>query len=239
MSSLIPERFFDAIIIGGGGAGLRAALELSKASKNVAVISKVFPTRSHTVSAQGGITAALGNAGEDHWHWHMFDTVKGSDYLGDQDAIEYMCKVGPECVYELEHMGLPFSRTENGKIYQRPFGGQSKNFGGEQATRTSAAADRTGHALLHTLFQQNIKHETTFFNEWFAVDLILDENKNVKGVVALCLETGKLMAFKGHAVILATGGAGQIFESNTNAYINTGDGLGMVLRAVAISSNRN
>ncbi|NBW58073.1 succinate dehydrogenase flavoprotein subunit [bacterium] len=232
MAHPIPERVFDALIIGAGGAGLRAALQLVKANHQVAVVSKVFPTRSHTVSAQGGITAALGNIDEDNWHWHMFDTVKGSDYLGDQDAIEYMCRVGPECVYELEHMGLPFSRLDNGKIYQRPFGGQSKDFGkGGQATRTSAAADRTGHALLHTLFQQNLKHNTIFFNEWIALDLVMNDQQEVCGVTVLCLENGERMFLKARAVVLATGGAGQVFSSTTNAYINTGDGLGMALRA--------
>ncbi len=208
------------------------ANQMSQAGKKVALVSKVFPTRSHTVSAQGGITAALGNVGDDHWHWHMFDTVKGSDYLGDQDCIEYMCRMGPEVVYELENMGLPFSRLDNGKIYQRPFGGQSKNFGKDgQATRTSAAADRTGHALLHTLYQQNLKNNTTFFNEWYALDLVKTDAGKVVGVVALCMETGELLFIKGRGVILATGGAGQVYHSTTNALINTGDGLGMVLRA--------
>ena len=227
----IAERLYDAIIVGAGGAGMRASLELAQAGKSVALISKVFPTRSHTVSAQGGITAALGNADDDHWHWHMFDTVKGSDYLGDQDSIEYMCRVGAEVVYELEHMGLPFSRLDNGKIYQRPFGGQSKNFGKDgQATRTSAAADRTGHALLHTLYQQNIKSNTTLYSEWYALDLVKAKDGSIAGVIVLCIENGELLYFKG-PVILATGGAGQIFHSTTNALINTGDGLGMVLRA--------
>ena len=233
MTSLmkLPEKQFDAVIVGAGGAGLRAALQLSSSNRKVAVISKVFPTRSHTVSAQGGITAALGNVDEDHWHWHMFDTVKGSDYLGDQDSIEYMCRVGPECVYELENMGLPFSRLDNGKIYQRPFGGQSKNFGGDQATRTSAAADRTGHALLHTLYQQNLAYKADFYNEWFALDLVMGQNEQVQGVIALCIETGELAFFRSKAVVLATGGAGQIYASTTNAYINTGDGIGMALRS--------
>ena len=219
----IAERLYDAIIVGAGGAGMRASLELAQAGKKVALLSKVFPTRSHTVSAQGGITAALGNVDDDHWHWHMFDTVKGSDYLGDQDSIEYMCRVGPEVVYELEHMGLPFSRLENGKIYQRPFGGQSKQFGaGGQATRTSAAADRTGHALLHTLYQQNIKYSATIYSEWYALDLVKAQDGSIAGVTALCIETGEVLFFKGQ-VILATGGAGQIFHSTTNALINTGD----------------
>lgn len=225
------ERSFDVVIIGAGGAGMRASLELAQGGKSVALVSKVFPTRSHTVSAQGGITAALGNVDEDHWHWHMFDTVKGSDYLGDQDSIEYMCKTGPEAVYELEHMGLPFSRLENGRIYQRPFGGQSKNFGtGGQASRTSAAADRTGHALLHTLYQNNLKADTTFFNEWVAIDLVRSIEGTVAGVVALCLETGETLFIRGKAVVLATGGAGRVFQSTTNALINTGDGLGLALR---------
>jgi succinate dehydrogenase / fumarate reductase, flavoprotein subunit len=228
----LVRRSFDAVIVGAGGAGLRAALQLKEANKKVAVVSKVFPTRSHTVAAQGGITAALGNAGEDNWQWHMYDTVKGSDYLGDQDSIEYMCKNGPEVVYELEHMGLPFSRMEDGKIYQRPFGGQSKNFGkGGQAVRTSAAADRTGHALLHTLYQKNLQANTTFFNEWYALDLVKGTDDSIKGLVAMCMETGELLFLHSAAVILATGGAGQIFQSTTNALINTGDGLGMALRA--------
>ncbi len=222
---------FDAIIIGAGGAGMRAALQLANTGLKVALISKVFPTRSHTVSAQGGITCALGNADpEDDWRWHMYDTVKGSDYLGDQDCIEYMCKTGPEAVYELEHMGLPFSRMNNGKIYQRPFGGQSKNFGGEQAARTCAAADRTGHALLHTLYQKNIQAKTHFFDEWYALDLI-KEGHRILGVTALCIETGEVVYIKARATVLATGGAGRIYQSTTNALINTGDGLGMALRA--------
>lgn len=228
----VIEQSYDAIIVGAGGAGLRAALQLSQAGQKIAVLSKVFPTRSHTVSAQGGITAALGNVEEDNWHWHMFDTVKGSDYLGDQDCIEFMCRMGPEVVYELEHMGLPFSRLENGKIYQRAFGGQSKNFGkGGQAIRTSAAADRTGHALLHTLYQKNLEAKTLFFNEWLALDLIKDKDGNIAGVLALCIETAEIVFFRGKAVILATGGAGRVYQSTTNALINTGDGLGMVLRA--------
>lgn len=227
----IPERSFEVIIIGAGGAGMRAALQLAQSGKQVAVISKVFPTRSHTVSAQGGINAALGNMSEDNWHWHMYDTVKGSDYLGDQDCIEYMCRVGPEAVYELEHMGMPFSRLDNGKIYQRQFGGQSKNFGEEQAARTSAVADRTGHALLHTLYQQNLKFKTLFFNEWFALDIVKDKDGRIAGVVALCIETGELLFLRSRIVVIATGGAGRIYQSTTNALINTGDGLGMVLRA--------
>ncbi|MCS5709086.1 succinate dehydrogenase flavoprotein subunit [Candidatus Berkiella cookevillensis] len=226
-----PTRTFDAIIVGAGGAGMRASLELASKGRKVALVSKVFPTRSHTVSAQGGITVALGNKHPDNWHWHMFDTVKGSDYLGDQDCIEYMCRVGPEVIYELEHMGLPFSRFEDGKIYQRPFGGQSKNFGGEQATRTAAAADRTGHALLHTLYQKNLEHEVTTFSEWYALDLVKNQKGAVVGVVVLDIESGEVLFLASKAVILATGGSGQIFHSTTNALINTGDGIGMVLRA--------
>ncbi len=228
---MIPKRTFDAVIVGGGGAGLRAALQLSQANLKVALLSKVFPTRSHTVSAQGGITAALANVSEDNWHWHMYDTVKGSDYLGDQDAIEFMCRNALPAVYELEHMGLPFSRLDNGKIYQRPFGGQSKNYGGEQAIRTCAAADRTGHALLHTLYQRNIAARTQFFEEFFALDLVRDEEGYVLGVVALEIETGEPCLFESRATLLATGGACRIFRHSTNAHINTGDGLGMVLRA--------
>lgn len=227
----LPTYSFDAVIIGAGGAGMRAALQLANSDLKVGVISKVFPTRSHTVSAQGGITCALGNADtEDDWRWHMYDTVKGSDYLGDQDCIEYMCKTGPEVVYELEHMGLPFSRMDNGKIYQRPFGGQSKNFGGEQAARTCAAADRTGHALLHTLYQQNLAAKTHFFNEWYAIDLIRTNQGAVSGVIAMCIETGEVAIVRCRAIILATGGAGRIYQSTTNALINTGDGIGMALR---------
>ena len=225
------KRKFDAVIIGGGGAGLRAALQLSGSGLNVAVVSKVFPTRSHTVSAQGGITAALGNVTPDNWHWHMYDTVKGSDYLGDQDAIEFMCRHAAEAVIELEHMGLPFSRLDNGRIYQRPFGGQSMNYGGEQATRTCAAADRTGHALLHTLYQQNLRARTHFFDEYFALDLLRDADGYVLGVSALGIESGEALVIEARATLLATGGAGRIFRYSTNAHINTGDGLGMALRA--------
>ncbi|HNQ03712.1 MAG TPA: succinate dehydrogenase flavoprotein subunit [Thiobacillaceae bacterium] len=231
MSPRIPKRSFDAVIVGGGGAGLRAALQLARADLKVAVLSKVFPTRSHTVSAQGGITAALANVSDDNWHWHMYDTVKGSDYLGDQDAIEFMCRNAPSAVYELEHMGLPFSRLDNGKIYQRPFGGQSKNYGGEQAVRTCAAADRTGHALLHTLYQRNIAARTQFFDEFFALDLVRDQEGYILGVVALEIESGEAWLFEARATLLATGGACRIFRHSTNAHINTGDGLGMVLRA--------
>ena len=224
---------YDGVIVGGGGAGMRAALQLAQSGYKTAVISKVFPTRSHTVSAQGGITCAIASADpEDDWRWHMYDTVKGSDYIGDQDAIEYMCSVGPESVFELEHMGLPFSRTEEGRIYQRPFGGQSKNFGeGGQAARTCAAADRTGHALLHTLYQSNIKNDTVFLNEWFAVDLVKNQDGAVVGVIAICMETGETVFVKSKATVFATGGAGRIYASTTNAHINTGDGIGMALRA--------
>ncbi len=229
--TIVPSYVFDAVIVGAGGAGLRAALQLSHSGFNVAVISKVFPTRSHTVCAQGGITVALGNMHEDDWRWHMYDTVKGSDYIGDQDSIEFLCQNAPEAVYELEHMGLPFSRTKEGKIYQRPFGGQSKNFGGEQAARTAAAADRTGHALLHTLYQKNLQAKANFFTEWYAIDLIKSNEDGVSGVLAMSIETGELAFFHSRATILATGGAGRIYESTTNAFINTGDGIGMAMRA--------
>ena len=224
---------FDGVIVGGGGAGMRAALQLSQSGYKTAVITKVFPTRSHTVSAQGGITCAIASDDpNDDWRWHMYDTVKGSDYIGDQDAIEYMCSVGPEAVYELEHMGLPFSRTEEGRIYQRPFGGQSKNFGeGGQAARTCAAADRTGHALLHTLYQGNMKNNTVFFNEWYATDIVKNQSGDVVGVIAICMETGETVYVKSKATVFATGGAGRIYASTTNAHINTGDGIGMALRA--------
>ena len=224
---------FDGLIVGGGGAGMRAALQLAQSGFKTAVITKVFPTRSHTVSAQGGITCAIASDDpDDQWQWHMYDTVKGSDYIGDQDAIEYMCSVGPEVVYELEHMGLPFSRTEEGRIYQRPFGGQSKDFGnGGQAARTCAAADRTGHALLHTLYQGNLKNDTVFLNEWFAIDLVKNQDGAVVGVIAIEIETGEVVYIKSKATVLATGGAGRIYASTTNAHINTGDGIGMALRA--------
>jgi len=224
---------FDGIVIGGGGAGMRAALQLAQSGYKTAVITKVFPTRSHTVSAQGGITCAIASADpQDDWRWHMYDTVKGSDYIGDQDAIEYMCSVGPEAVFELEHMGLPFSRTEEGRIYQRPFGGQSKGPDNPtQAARTCAAADRTGHALLHTLYQGNIKSKTVFLNEWFAVDLVKNEDGAIVGVIAINIEDGETVYVKAKATVLATGGAGRIYASTTNAHINTGDGVGMALRA--------
>jgi succinate dehydrogenase / fumarate reductase, flavoprotein subunit len=224
---------FDGIVIGGGGAGMRAALQLAQSGYKTAVITKVFPTRSHTVSAQGGITCAIASADpNDDWRWHMYDTIKGSDYIGDQDAIEYMCSVGPEAVFELEHMGLPFSRTEEGRIYQRPFGGQSKGPDNPtQAARTCAAADRTGHALLHTLYQGNLKSKTVFLNEWFAVDLVKNEDGAVVGVIAINIEDGETVYVKAKATVLATGGAGRIYASTTNAHINTGDGVGMALRA--------
>ena len=224
---------FDAVIVGGGGSGMRTALQLAQSGLKTACVSKVFPTRSHTVSAQGGITCAIASDDpNDDWRWHMYDTVKGSDYIGDQDAIEYMCSVGPQAVFELEHMGLPFSRTETGRIYQRPFGGQSKDYGkGGQAARTCAAADRTGHALLHTLYQQNLKANTTFLSEWFAVDLVKNQDGAVTGIVAICIETGETVYIRSKAVVLATGGAGRIYSSTTNALMNTGDGTGMALRA--------
>ena len=222
---------FDAVVVGAGGAGMRAALQISESGQTCALISKVFPTRSHTVSAQGGITVALGNSHEDNWEFHMYDTVKGSDYIGDQDAIEYMCKTGPEAILEMENKGLPFSRFENGKIYQRPFGGQSKNFGGEQAARTAAAADRTGHALLHLLYQQNVKNKTTVYSEWYALDIVKNQDGSVIGCTAIDIESGEVVFFKARATVLATGGAGRIYASTTNAHINTGDGVGMATRA--------
>jgi succinate dehydrogenase / fumarate reductase flavoprotein subunit len=226
-----PISQFDALVIGAGGGGMRAALQLARAGAKVAVISKVFPTRSHTVAAQGGINAALGNVLPDNWHWHMFDTVKGSDYLGDQDAIEYMCKIAPQVVYELEHTGVPFSRLDDGRIYQRRFGGQSQNFGGEQAARTCAAADRTGHVIVHTLYQQNLRAQTHFFDEYFAVDLIQAEDGHIQGALVLGIETGEPLIIHAKTTLLATGGCGQIFRTNTNALINTGDGMAMALRA--------
>ncbi len=230
----LPRKLdFDGVIVGGGGAGLCASLQLARSGLKTAVISKVFPTRSHTVSAQGGITCAIASEDpNDDWRWHMYDTVKGSDYIGDQDAIEYMCSEGPQAVFELEHMGMPFSRTETGRIYQRPFGGQSKDYGkGGQAARTCAAADRTGHALLHTLFQANLKAGTTFLNEWFAIDLVSNQDGAVVGVTAIEIETGEVVHICAKATVLATGGAGRIYASTTNALMNTGDGIGMALRA--------
>jgi len=227
----LPVRNFDAVIVGGGGSGMRAALELSRADLKVAVLSKVFPTRSHTVAAQGGVAAALGNIENDNWHWHMYDTVKGSDYLGDQDAIEFMCRKANEAVYELEHFGMPFDRLASGKIYQRPFGGHMREYGMSPVPRACAAADRTGHALLHTLYQANLKAHTHFFVEWMALDLIRDQDGTVLGVTALEMETGETMILQAKATIFATGGAGRIFSASTNAFINTGDGLGMAARA--------
>ncbi|MGZ5061545.1 MAG: succinate dehydrogenase flavoprotein subunit [Usitatibacter sp.] len=226
-----PIRKFDAVIVGAGGSGLRAALELASQGLRVAVLSKVFPTRSHTVAAQGGIGAALGNMGEDHWLWHMYDTIKGSDYLGDQDVIEFMCRMAPEVVIELEHYGMPFDRNENGTIYQRPFGGHSANFGEKPVQRSSCAADRTGHAMLHTLYQRNVHAKTQFFVEWMALDLVRDAEGAVVGVTALEMETGEMVIFHARTVLFATGGAGRIYHSSTNAFINTGDGLGMAARA--------
>jgi succinate dehydrogenase / fumarate reductase flavoprotein subunit len=227
----IERRQFDTLIIGAGGGGLRASLQLAEADLSVAVVSKVFPTRSHTVAAQGGMNAALANVGPDNWHWHMFDTVKGSDYLGDQDAIEYMCRTAPKAVYELEHFGVPFSRLDNGKIYQRAFGGQSQNFGGDQAARTCAAADRTGHAILHSLYQQNIRAKTHFFDEYFAVDLLQGEEGQVLGALVFNILDGNIVVIEARTTLIATGGAGQIFKTTTNALINTGDGMGMAMRA--------
>ncbi|MDP2792807.1 MAG: succinate dehydrogenase flavoprotein subunit [Sulfurisoma sp.] len=227
----ITVRKFDAVIVGAGGAGLRAAIQLSESGYKTAVITKVFPTRSHTVAAQGGVAASLGNSEEDHWHWHMYDTVKGSDWLGDQDAIEFMCKKANECVIELEHYGMPFDRTDAGKIYQRPFGGHMSNFGEKPVARSCAAADRTGHAMLHAMYQRNIKASTQFFVEWMALDLVRDDEGEVLGVTAMDMETGEIVVFHAKATIFATGGAGRICYSSTNAFINTGDGLGMAARA--------
>ncbi|KPK19987.1 MAG: fumarate reductase [Betaproteobacteria bacterium SG8_41] len=227
----LPVRSFDAVIVGGGGSGLRTALELSQAELKVAVLSKVFPTRSHTVAAQGGVAASLGNVEEDNWHWHMYDTVKGSDYLGDQDAIEFMCRKANEVVYELEHFGMPFDRLPDGKIYQRPFGGQTRNYGERMVPRSCAAADRTGHAMLHTLYQANLKAHTQFFIEWMALELVRGADGTVLGVTALEMETGEVMMLQAKATVLATGGAGRIYAASTNAFINTGDGLGMAARA--------
>ncbi len=226
-----PIHRFDTIVVGAGGAGMRAALQLSQAGLKTAVLSKVFPTRSHTVAAQGGISAALGNMGEDDWRWHMYDTVKGSDYLGDQDAIEFLCRTAPEVVIELEHYGMPFDRNDDGTIYQRPFGGHSVNFGEKPAQRSCCAADRTGHAMLHTLYQRNVRANTQFFIEWMALDLIRDSSGQVLGVTAIEMETGQVSILHARATIFATGGAGRIFATSTNAFINTGDGLGMTARA--------
>ncbi|MFZ6730385.1 succinate dehydrogenase flavoprotein subunit [Undibacterium sp. Ji42W] len=230
IKSTIPSRRFDAVIVGAGGSGMRASLQLAEAGLNVAVLSKVFPTRSHTVAAQGGIGASLGNMSEDGWLWHMFDTVKGSDYLGDQDAIEFMCREAPKVVYELEHFGMPFDRNADGTIYQRPFGGHTANYGEKPVQRACAAADRTGHALLHTLYQRNVRARTHFFVEWMAIDLIRDADGDVLGVVALEMETGEVMMLEAKTTIFATGGAGRIWQASTNAFINTGDGMGMAAR---------
>jgi len=227
----ITTRQFDAVVVGAGGSGLRAALQLAESNLRVAVLSKVFPTRSHTVAAQGGVSASLGNDEPDNWHWHMYDTVKGSDYLGDQDAIEFMCRKANEVVIELEHFGMPFDRLDNGKIYQRPFGGHTSNYGERPVKRACAAADRTGHAMLHTLYQRNVRANTQFFVEWMALDLIRDADGDVLGVVALEMETGEVMILQAKATLLATGGAGRIYAASTNAFINTGDGLGMAARA--------
>jgi succinate dehydrogenase / fumarate reductase flavoprotein subunit len=227
----IAKRQFDAVVVGAGGSGLRAALQLAEANLKVAVLSKVFPTRSHTVAAQGGVSASLGNEEPDNWHWHMYDTVKGSDYLGDQDAIEFMCRKASEVVVELEHYGMPFDRLDNGKIYQRPFGGHTSNYGERAIKRACAAADRTGHAMLHTLYQRNVRARTQFFVEWMALDLIRNQQGDVLGVVALEMETGEVMILQAKATLLATGGAGRIYSASTNAFINTGDGLGMAARA--------
>jgi succinate dehydrogenase / fumarate reductase flavoprotein subunit len=227
----MAKHTFDAVIVGAGGAGLRAALQLAESGLKTAVLTKVFPTRSHTVAAQGGVAASLGNSTEDNWHWHMYDTVKGSDWLGDQDAIEFMCKRANEVVVELEHYGMPFDRLDNGKIYQRPFGGHSQNYGQTPVSRSCAAADRTGHAMLHALYQRNVRANTHFFVEWMALDLIRDPYGNVLGVTALEMETGEVAIFHSRATVFATGGAGRIYHSSTNAFINTGDGCGMAARA--------
>jgi succinate dehydrogenase / fumarate reductase flavoprotein subunit len=227
----LPTRQFDVVIVGAGGSGMRASLQLARAGLKVAVLSKVFPTRSHTVAAQGGIGASLGNMNEDNWHYHFYDTIKGSDWLGDQDAIEFMCREAPKVVYELEHFGMPFDRNPDGTIYQRPFGGHTANYGEKPVQRACAAADRTGHAMLHTLYQQNVAARTTFFVEWMALDLIRDADGDVLGVTAMEMETGETYLLQAKTTLLATGGAGRIFAASTNAYINTGDGLGMAARA--------
>jgi succinate dehydrogenase / fumarate reductase flavoprotein subunit len=231
MSYSVSKRKFDVVIVGAGGSGMRASLQLARAGLNVAVLSKVFPTRSHTVAAQGGIGASLGNMNDDNWHYHFYDTVKGSDWLGDQDAIEFMCREAPKVVYDLEHMGMPFDRNPDGTIYQRPFGGHTANYGEKAVERACAAADRTGHAMLHTLYQQNVAAKTSFFVEWMALDLIRDADGDVVGVTALEMETGDLHVLQAKTTLLATGGAGRIYAASTNAFINTGDGLGMAARA--------
>ncbi len=229
-SYTITDHTFDVVVVGAGGAGLRATLECASKGLKTACVTKVFPTRSHTVAAQGGISAALGNMGEDDWRWHMYDTVKGSDWLGDQDAIEYLCRNAPDAVYELEHFGVPFSRTDEGKIYQRAFGGMTSHYGKGIAQRTCAAADRTGHAILHTLYGQCVRHEVNFFIEFFALDLIVDDGA-VRGLIAWNLDDGSIHRFRAHKVILATGGYGRIYQSCTGAHTQTGDGNAMVLRA--------
>ncbi len=231
MSYPVSKRKFDVVIVGAGGSGMRASLQLARAGLNVAVLSKVFPTRSHTVAAQGGIGASLGNMNDDNWHYHFYDTVKGSDWLGDQDAIEFMCREAPKVVYDLEHMGMPFDRNPDGTIYQRPFGGHTANYGEKAVERACAAADRTGHAMLHTLYQQNVQAKTSFFVEWLAMDLIRDADGDVLGVTAIEMETGDVHILEAKTTLLATGGAGRIFAASTNAFINTGDGLGMAARA--------
>jgi succinate dehydrogenase / fumarate reductase flavoprotein subunit len=231
IKTALPTRRFDVVIVGAGGAGMRASLQLAEAGLNVAVLSKVFPTRSHTVAAQGGIGASLGNMSDDNWHYHFFDTVKGSDWLGDQDAIEFMCREAPKVVYELEHYGMPFDRNPDGTIYQRPFGGHTANYGEKAVQRACAAADRTGHALLHTLYQRNVRAKTHFFVEWMALDVIRDSEGDVVGVTALEMETGEVHILQAKCVMFATGGAGRIWQASTNAFINTGDGMGMAARA--------
>jgi succinate dehydrogenase / fumarate reductase flavoprotein subunit len=231
MANQVTKRKFDVVIVGAGGSGMRASLQLARAGLNVAVLSKVFPTRSHTVAAQGGIGASLGNMNDDNWHYHFYDTVKGGDWLGDQDAIEFMCREAPKVVYDLEHMGMPFDRNPDGTIYQRPFGGHTANYGEKAVERACAAADRTGHAMLHTLYQQNVAAKTSFFVEWMALDLIRDAEGDVVGVTALEMETGDVHILQAKTTLLATGGAGRIFAASTNAFINTGDGLGMAARA--------
>ena len=227
----LPRRRFDAVIVGAGGSGMRASLQLAEAGLNVAVLTKVFPTRSHTVAAQGGIGASLGNMSEDNWHYHFYDTIKGSDWLGDQDVIEFMCREAPKVVYELEHFGMPFDRNPDGTIYQRPFGGHTANYGEKAVQRACAAADRTGHAMLHTLYQRNVRAKTNFFVEWLALDLIRDDEGDVVGVTALEMETGQVYILEAKVVMLATGGAGRIWDASTNAFINTGDGMGLAARA--------